>query len=52
MRKALVLKRETLAELTTDELAGVAGASTVITPALIVAILKDVIATLPTGTCA
>ncbi len=46
MRKALVLKREPLAELTGDELAGVVGGSTVITPAVITAIVKEVVTTL------
>ena len=52
MRKALVLKREPLVELTGEELAGVAGGSTVITPAVITAIIKQVVATTPTfDTC-
>ncbi|HEX8002463.1 MAG TPA: hypothetical protein VF519_07185 [Mycobacteriales bacterium] len=48
MPKALVLKREPLAELTGDELAGVVGGSTVITPAVITAIVKQALSTLDT----
>lgn len=50
MRKALALKREPLAELTGEELAGlvgVVGGSTVITPAVITAIIKELVASTP-----
>lgn len=50
MRKTLALRRETLTELTGDELAGVNGASTVITPALITVVTTKVISF--AGTCA
>ena len=50
MRKALELKREPLAELTSEELSGVVGGSTVITPALITAITREVLVSLA-GTC-
>ena len=43
MRTALVLKREPLAELTGEELAGVVGGSTVITPAVITAITRELL---------
>ena len=52
MRKALVLKREPLAELTGDELAGVVGGSTFLTPALITAIVTEAVTSLTFGTCA
>jgi len=48
MRKALVLKREPLTELTGEELVGVVGGSTVLTPAVVTAIIKDIVATTPT----
>ena len=48
MRRALVLKREPLVQLTGDELAGVVGGSTVITPAVVTAIVKQVVATVTT----
>ena len=43
MRTALVLKREPLAELTGEELAGVVGGSTFITPAVVTAIIRDLV---------
>ncbi len=51
MRRALVLKREPLAELTGEELAGVVGGSTVITPAVVTAMVRDALAS-AAGTCA
>ena len=48
MRNALQLKREPLAELTGDELAALVGGSTVITPAVITAIVRDLVASTPT----
>lgn len=46
MRKTLVLKREPLAELTGDELSGVVGGSTVLTPAVITAMVRDALSSL------
>lgn len=43
MRRALVLKREPLAELTGEQLAAVVGGSTVLTPAVVTAIVRETV---------